>query len=96
MTVHELIEIAERNKYEEKLAGITEYPDRYVVSYVGENGEAPDLPSLYVMKDTGKTGVFFPPDFSDEYLNSGADVSIPREYYDNGIAIRVPEDDDDE
>ena len=93
MTIYKLIKIAEENKYEEKLAGITEYPDRYVVSYVGENGEVPDLSPMYVMKDTGKTGVFFPPDFSDEYLNSGVDVLIPKEYYDKGVAIHVSDDD---
>ncbi len=93
MTVDDLIKIAEENKYEEKLAGITEYSDRYVVSYVGKNGEVPDLSPMYVMKDTGKTGTFFPPDFNDEYLDSGVDVLIPEEYYDNGIAIHVSDDD---
>ena len=92
MIVHELIRIAEENKYEEKLAGITEYLDRYAVSYVGENGEVPDISTIYVMKDTGKTGLFFPPNFSDEYLNSGTNVLIPEEYYDTGIAIHISDD----
>ena len=96
MTVHEAIKIAEGNKYEEKLAHIKEYPDRYVMTYVDGNGEMPDLSPMYVMKDTGEEGTFFPPDFSEEYLDSGVDVPIPQEYYDNGTAIYVPDDDDDE
>ena len=96
MTVHELIEIAEANKYAEKLGTITEYADRYVVSYVSGDGEVPDVSPLYIMKDTGEVGTFFPPYFSDEYLDSGVDVPIPQEYYDNGIAIHVPDDDEDD
>ncbi len=95
MTVHEVIRIAETVKYAPKLAGIGEYPDRYVVSYVNEKGVAPDVSPLYVMKATGETGVFFPPDYDREYLDSGVTIPIPQEYYDNGTAIYVPDDDDE-
>lgn len=97
MTVHEVISIAETVKYAPKLAAIDEFPDRYVVCYVGEKGEVPCVGSvLCIMKDTGEVGTFFPPDFSDEYYDSGVKIPIPQEYYDNGTAIYVPDDDDDE
>ena len=97
MTVHELIKLAELHKDGPKLAAITEYPDLYEVCYVGENGEVLDISStMSIMKDTGEIGSFFPPDFSEEYLDSGVDIPIPQEYYDNGIAIHVPDDEDEE
>ena len=70
--------IAEKEKYAPILVQITEYYDRYVFSYVAENGEAPDISPLYVMKETGEIGVFFPPDYDDDYYNSGIDIPIPE------------------
>ena len=29
------------------------------------------------MKDSGKTGVFFPPDYDDEYFFSGVEIPVP-------------------
>ena len=95
MTVHELIAMAEPRKYGPKLGSITEYSDRYVVCYVEEDGSPLVVGrSLCIMKDTGEIGTFFPPDFSDEYYDSGVDIPIPQEYYDNGIAIHVPDDEE--
>ena len=78
LTFQEAIKIANKEKYAPKLVQITEYFDRYVFSYAARNGEAPDISPLYVMKDTGKTGVFFPPDYDDDYYNSGIDIPVPE------------------
>ena len=64
--------------YAPVLNQIVEYPDRYVFGYAMLNGEEPDISPLYVMKDTGETGVFFPPDYDDDYYNSGVNIPIPE------------------
>ena len=78
ITLQEAIKIAENEKFAPILAQITEYHDRYVFSYVEQNGEAPDISPLYVMKETGETGLFFPPDYDNEYYDSGVDIPVPE------------------
>ena len=79
ITLREAIKIADKEKYAPVLAQITEYSDRYVFSYVEQNGEAPDISPLHVMKETCETGLFFPPDYDDEYYNSGINIPIPKD-----------------
>lgn len=78
LTLQEAIKIAESEKFAPILTQITEYYDRYVFSYAMLNGEEPDISPLFVMKDTGKTGVFFPPDYDDKYYHSGINIPIPE------------------
>lgn len=78
ITLQKAIKVAENEKFAPIIAQIIEYSDRYVFSYVAENGETPDISPLYVMKDTGETGVFFPPDYDDDYYNSGVNIPIPE------------------
>ena len=78
MTLSEAIKIAEQKKYAPKLSSIIEYADRYVFGYSGFNGEIPDLSPLYVMKNNGEVGVFFPPDYDDDYFYSGKSIQIPE------------------
>ena len=80
MTVLEAIKIAEKHKYAPKLADITEYTDRFVMSYVGEDGEILDESPMYVMKETGEVGTFFPPDYDGDFLKSGIRRRVPKEY----------------
>ena len=80
ITLQEAIKIAENAGNKGLLLyQITEYPDRYVFDYGLESGESliNSVPP-YVMKDTGETGVFFPPDYDDDYYNSGIDIPVPE------------------
>ena len=79
ITLQEALQIAEKNKYADKLISIREYHDRYVMSYAYSDKDILCESPIYVMKDTGKVGVFFPPDYSEEYYNSGINIPIPQE-----------------
>lgn len=75
ITLQEAIKMAEHSEYEGLILwGIVEYSDRYVFDYGSEDGEPLLISPLYVMKDTGETGDFFPPDYDDEYYNSGVEI----------------------
>ena len=76
ITLQEAIQIAEKNKYADKLVSIREYHDRYVMSYAYADGSVSCDSPMYIMKDTGEVGVFFPPDYSKEYYYSGINVPI--------------------
>ena len=76
ITLKEAIRIAEINKYAPKLASIIEYSDRFVFVCVGEDGEVWDISPMYIMKDTGKMGSFFPPDYDEKYLDSGVEIPL--------------------
>ena len=59
------------------LYSIREYPDRYVFSYGFELDKYEPLfgdGAIYVMKDTGYTNIFFPPDYDHDFLASGVDL----------------------
>ena len=60
ITLQKAIQIARANKYAPKLASIIEYSDRFVFVCVGEDGEVWDISPMYIMKDTGEMGGFFP------------------------------------
>ena len=78
LTLKEAIKIANKKKYAPKLISIKEYADRYVFYYTNENNETMYCSGgLYVMKGSGKTGVFFPPDYDDEYFFSGVEIPVP-------------------
>ena len=83
ITLQEAIKIADKEKYAPVLTQITEYQDRYVMTYVYEDGKLLVCGSaLYVMKDTGKVGAFFPPDYDDNYYDSGVKIPIPENIQD--------------
>lgn len=75
MTYQEARAIAENHKYAPVLAaGATEYVDRYVFSCTDENGNMPDVPSMFVKKADGKVGTFFLPDYSPDFLRTGKEI----------------------
>lgn len=78
VTLQEAIQIANSVKYAPILIGIIEYSDRYVFDYTTEKNENLIVSRLIsVMKETGKIEYFFPPDYDDDYLNSGVEISVP-------------------
>lgn len=74
MTVKEALKLAEPYKYAPVVAEVWEYSDKYEISYANEKGEVPDISALYVDKETGEVGAFFPPDYDLKYLKSGKRV----------------------
>lgn len=46
-----------------KISGINELPGKWVFGFRNiETDEVPDFPPVYVMKEDGQTGEFFPPE----------------------------------
>ena len=71
MTYKEAIKIADKMRYASIVGQVIEFPDRFVVSYVDENGDSPDISPIYVSKKDGRVGTFFPPDYEESYFDKG-------------------------
>lgn len=71
MTYKEAIQIADKMRYASIVGHVIEFPDRFVVSYVDENGASPDISPIYVSQKDGRVGTFFPPDYEESYFDKG-------------------------
>ena len=81
LTLDEALKIAEEQSHDPMLEAIEEYPDRYVLWYGdGSDEECIGADVTSIMKDTGKVCGFFPPDFDEDYLESGKRLPIPEKY----------------
>ena len=79
ITLKEALKIANQEMEGLKLASIKEYPDRYTFEHVDENGKGFICSGpLYVMKDTGNIGIFFIPDYDENYLDSGVEIPLSK------------------
>lgn len=53
---------------------VIEFNDRFVISYEDREGNVPDVSPIFVLKESGDVGTFFPPDYDGNFLKSGQAV----------------------
>lgn len=75
VTLEEAVNLAKRDIGPKLDKTATDYEDQYVFGYEDKYA---DLPGIAVKKKNGKVGVFFVPDYSLEYLDSGKEIDISK------------------
>lgn len=84
ITLKEAVKKAVKNIGADKIDSVAyEYPDQWEFGRKEEFDEDDEpvqttLPSISVNKQTGRIGRFFPPDYSERYLNSGKRINIKK------------------